>query len=417
MRASNYRKNLLINKDTWKFIWGGLAVVLLAGVIFFFTYYKVDSVEVMGSSHYSEEEVKEMILRGPLASNSVLAPVLYSKSSSGDIPFVEGFSVTQINRSTICISVKEKKPVGCIPYLDSFVYFDRNGIFIEGSKTRDESVPYFDGIQVSHVVMNEKLPIKGTTVLNTAVALSTIFQKNQMVPDHIQFDENYQISLLYGDITVLLGKDKYLENKMTRVLAILPMLTGEKGILHLENISENSTNINFEREISEITAENWTGGYDENGEFTGDGEYDENGKHVGAKPKTELDYALESWVGGYDEEGDYTGAGEYDSDGNYVGPAPTQESLDANGDWKGGYQEDGSYTGAGQYDREGNYVGENPGGEVSADSQWNEEGAYDSQEGDSWENQEDIIGEEESYGAEEGSYDTEDSYGNLDDSY
>lgn len=360
MRTSNYRKSLQIDKKTWKIIWGGLAAMVLAGIIFFFTYYKVEQVEVMGSSHYSEEEMKEMILRGPLASNSVLAPVLYTKKETGNIPFVDGFTVTQINRNTICISVKEKQPVGCIPYLDSYVYFDRNGIFIEGSKTRDESVPYFDGIQVNHVIMDEKLPIKGTTVLNTAVALSTIFQKNEMIPDHIQFDQSYNISLVYGDITVLLGKDKDLEEKMSRVLAILPMVVGQKGILHMENVT-NSTKNTFDVEVEEITAENWNGGYDENGDYTGDGEYDENGKHIGPKPVTELDYALESWVGGYDEEGDYTGAGEYDAYGNYVGPAPTKESLEANGDWNGGYLEDGSYNGSGEYDREGNYVGPNPG--------------------------------------------------------
>lgn len=40
-------------------------------------------------------------------------------------------------------------------------------MFVEGDKTRDESVPYFEGIQVKKVVMNEKLPIKDA-VLNTA---------------------------------------------------------------------------------------------------------------------------------------------------------------------------------------------------------------------------------------------------------
>ena len=104
--------------------------------------------------------------------------------------------------------------MGCIPYLDSFIYFDRNGIFIEGDKTRDESVPFFDGIQVDRVVQDEKLPIEDT-VLNTAVALSTIFAKNDNTPDHIQFDEKGSISLLYGDITVQLGRDQFLEDKMT----------------------------------------------------------------------------------------------------------------------------------------------------------------------------------------------------------
>ena len=56
------------------------------------------------------------------------------------------------------------------------------------------------------VVMNEKLPIKDA-VLNTAVALSTIFAKNDLQPDYIQLEDDSTIDLIYGDITVKLGKD------------------------------------------------------------------------------------------------------------------------------------------------------------------------------------------------------------------
>lgn len=316
-----------MSKKTKKIIAGVIAAGVLVAAIAFFSYYKVNSVEVRGTSHYTDEEVKKMVLKGPMASNSVLAPLFCSTTKTEDIAYVDGFKVTQLNRNTICISVKEKKTVGCIRYLDSYVYFDRNGIFVEGSRTRDETVPYFDGIQVDKIVMDEKLDIKGDTVLNTAVALSTIFQKNDMIPDHIQFDSSYSISLIYGDITVQLGKDEDLEEKMNRVIAILPKIQGKKGILHMESVSTDSNT--FEEEQEEITAENWNGGYDENGDYTGDGEYDENGNYVGAKPKTALDEAIENWNGGYDEEGDYTGDGEYDESGNYVGPKPTQESLDA----------------------------------------------------------------------------------------
>ena len=401
MRNSNYRKKLQINRKFWYVAGGAIAAALAAAVIFFFVYFRVENVEVMGSSHYTDEEVREMILRGPLASNSVLAPMLYSRDEVDDVLFVEGFSVTQLNRNTIAISVKEKQPVGCIPYLDSYIYFDRTGVFIEGSRQRDESVPYFDGIQVNRVVMGEKLPIKGETVLNTAVALATIFQKNQMIPDHIQFDNNYHISLLYGDIMVLLGKDQYLEDKMTRVIAILPMIEGKKGILHVESVTDSVKTITFEEEMEEITAENWPGGYDENGDYTGYDEYDEEGNYVGPRPMSELDYALEAWVGGYDEELDYTGVGEYDANGNYVGAAPTQEELDANGDWKGGYEEDGSYTKTGEYDREGNYVGTNP----NAGTDSPEEGTYE-EYGD----YEDTGYEEESSGYEGDSEENWDEY-------
>lgn len=340
-------------------ITGLIVVLLLAGVIFFFTYYQVDEVQVMGSSHYSEKQIKKMVLRGPMASNSILAPIIYTKKNTKDVPFVEGYTVTRLNRHTICVSIKEKDIVGCIPYLDSYIYFDRNGTFIESATERNEKIPFFDGIKVKHVIYNEELPIKDKMVMNTAVALSTIFQKNDKIPDHIEFSDDGQISLLYGDITVKLGKDEYLEDKMTRVLAILPLISDKKGILHAENVNDNSKMITLEQEKDETSdsSETWTGGYDEEGNYTGEGEYDENGNYVGAKPQTDLEYALSKWVGGYDEEGDYTGTGEYDADMNYVGPAPTEESMAANGSWTGGYREDGSYDGASEYDRDGNYVG------------------------------------------------------------
>ena len=390
---------------------GLIAVLLLAGVIFFFTYYQVDEVQVMGSSHYSEKQIKKMVLRGPMASNSVLAPLIYTKKNTKDVPFVEGYTVTRLNRHTICVSVKEKDIVGCIPYLDSYIYFDRNGTFIESSTERNEKIPFFDGIKVKHVIYNEELPIKDKMVMNTAVALSTIFQKNDKIPDHIEFSDDGQISLLYGDITVKLGKDEYLEDKMTRVLAILPLISDKKGILHAENVNDNSKMITLEQETDETTdsSETWTGGYDEEGNYTGEGEYDENGNYVGAKPQTDLEYALSNWVGGYDEEGDYTGTGEYDANMNYVGPAPTEESMAANGDWKGGYREDGGYDGVSEYDRDGNYVGSVEDAQNSDSSDSTSEDGDSSGDGSGSGDTDTSDSEDQSYdGSDNGDYDYSD---------
>lgn len=377
MKENSYGKKSSMSKKAKKMTGYIIGIGILTAMIVFFSYYKVDSVEVRGTSHYTDEEVKVMVLRGPLASNSVLAPMLYSTTNTDDVAFVDAFKVTQLNRNTICISVKEKKPVGCIHYLDSYIYFDRNGIFVEGSKTRDESVPYFDGIQVNKVVMDEKLDIKGETVLNTAVALSTIFQKNDKIPDHIQFDSSYSISLIYGDVTVQLGKDENLEEKMNRVLAILPNLTGKKGILHMESVSSDMNTFEEEQEEVEITAENWNGGYD--------------------------------------EEGDYTGAGEYDADGNYVGPKPTQESLDAAaGESDSSDNQDGSGSDSAYSD--GTYADgseENQGSQDGTGSDWNGDSYGDS--GDGSDSSQDAYEEYSSDGSEDynsdGSYSGDSGYG------
>lgn len=392
MRTSNYRK-IKISKNAARKIAIAAGAAVIIGIAFFFSFFHVSHVEVMENSHYSKDEIKEMVLTGAFSSNSILAPLTCSKNNVSDIPYIEGYSVSRSGRNSIVISVREKNVVGCLPYLDSYIYFDRNGYFVEGDRNRDKSVPYFEGLQMKKVVMNEKLPIKDT-VLNTAVALSTIFAKNDMTPDYIEMAEDYTINLIYGDVIVKLGKDKYLEDKMSRAIAILPQITGEKGILHMENITESSKTVTFEKEEEEVTAENWTGGYDENGDYTGDGEYDENGNYVGAKPKSALDYAIENWVGGYDEDGDYTGEGEYDADINYVGEKPTQELIDSFGDWTGGYNESGGFDGVSEYDKDGNYVGPKP---ESTDSSESDSSDESDESDDSYDYSEDTYDEESDY--------------------
>lgn len=327
----------------------------------FFTTYEVKNVEVRGNAKYSEEEVKAMVLKGPFAGNSVLAPFFCSKKESDGTYLVDSWNVTRLSKDSIAINFYEKKPVGSIRYLDSYVYFDRKGTFVGSSLDCDESIPFFDGITVHQVTYDEKLPVKGTDVLNTAGTLATIFQKGDRLPDFVQFDDKNQVSLVFDDITAYFGKNENLDDKVTRTLAILPKLEGKKGILHLESVSENNKTITFE-ETGESSPdaqveEEWEGGYDASGNYTGDGEYNEKGKYVGAKPLSDLENAIENWAGGYDGEGDYTGSGEYDEQGNYAGAMPDEDSFAALGSYRGGYTEDGRFTWTGEFDRHGNYVG------------------------------------------------------------
>ena len=138
MRTSNYKKFKLTKSAAKK---TGLAVgaILLTGIIFFFSFFHVTHVEVMENTHYSKKELKKMILTGAFSSNSILAPITCSKAKVENVPYVESYSVSRSGRNSIVIGVKEKNVVGCIPYLDSYIYFDRNGKFIESSRTRDES--------------------------------------------------------------------------------------------------------------------------------------------------------------------------------------------------------------------------------------------------------------------------------------
>ena len=304
MRTSNYHKKWKLNKKTIRILLGSGAGLVIVWIIAFFVYFRVENVEVMVSDRYTEEEIREMVLRGPLAYNSVLAPGLYSNSVE-DVPFVEGFEVRQVNRNTIAISVIEKQPVGCIPFLDCYMYFDRTGKIIESSTERDEKIPYFEGLEVDSVALEDELAIEDESVLNTAVSLARIFEKNDLIPDHIYFDANYAITLEYGDITVMLGKDSYLEDKMARLIAILPKISGQKGILHMENVTADVKTITFEQEETDTGTDT---GEDTSGEtdtYTDTGETSDTNAEEGYSEEeyTENEYGDETYTeDGYAED-------------------------------------------------------------------------------------------------------------------
>lgn len=60
MRESNYGKRPPMSKRTKKMLAGMIGAGVMVAVIVFFSYYKVDTVEVRGVSDYTDEEVKNM---------------------------------------------------------------------------------------------------------------------------------------------------------------------------------------------------------------------------------------------------------------------------------------------------------------------------------------------------------------------
>lgn len=227
---------------------GAVLVLLLAagGLLGFWSFFRIQEVGVVGSTHYSEEQIKKIVLRGPLAGNSVLAPLLCSRDRTEEISFIDAIDVSYVNPHEVLISIKEKQSIGCVRYLDCYVYFDREGVVIESTVEKDGEVPYYEGMEPGSVCIDQPLAVRSSQFLDTAVNLFQIFQTGVADPDRIRIDGKSALTLFYGEIQVMLGKDKYLDDKMARVDAILPMLEGKKGTLHMENITSERKTVTFE---------------------------------------------------------------------------------------------------------------------------------------------------------------------------
>jgi len=288
------------NKKTKRIIIGSILLFFCVGILSFIMIFHVEDVEVMGNTRYTEEEMKEMVLNGPVSSNSLIISWLKGNQKTEDIPFVNSYKVERISNHKIRIIVNEKQIIGYVQYMKSFMYFDKDGYVVESgsavvdaengqaevikpeaveviqpesveedTRTKEatyqvavKDVPLIEGLDVGKVAVGEQLTIENKNVFNTILGITRMVEKFQIQPDKVVFDEEYNITLIYGDIRVSLGKDDLLEEKITRTAAILPKLAGQSGVLHLEDYTDGMTNIIFSKDVAETTSADAAGSQD-----------------------------------------------------------------------------------------------------------------------------------------------------------
>ena len=211
--------------------------------------FTVEKVVVTGNEHYEDALIEEWVLNDEYSWNTLYVYLKYRFSEPESIPFVDTMEVTMEIPHTINIHVYEKGLLGYV-YLSSLgqnAYIDKDGFVIEMSSEVIEGVPRISGLSLDSVVLYEKLPVKSKSVLKNLLTLTQTLKKYELVPDNIVYEEDKTYTLEYESVKVLLGTAENFSNKVLRLSHIMPKLEGLNGTLHLENWTENSTDITFEK--------------------------------------------------------------------------------------------------------------------------------------------------------------------------
>ena len=235
-------------KKRWKAI--GLtflitALFLAIAALVVIKVFVVEKVKVTGNEHYPDDAMEDWLLDDEYCWNSLYVYFKYKFVEPEEMPFVDTMEVFLESPHTLRIEVYEKALLGRV-YIDALgqnAYFDKDGFVVELSS----EVPVVSGLEVEQIVLYEKLPIKGKNILKNLLSLTQMLKKYEQVPENIKYGEEGSYTLQYGGIKVLVGSAENLNEKIVRLSHVLPQLDGEKGTLHLESWTENTTDITFER--------------------------------------------------------------------------------------------------------------------------------------------------------------------------
>ena len=226
----------------------GIITTFLAIALFLSYHYAVRHVIVEGNKHYSAQEVQSMVLKGYLGDNSLYLSLKYKNKEIKGIPFIDTMDVIIVSNDTIKISVYEKALAGYVEYLGRYMYFDNDGMIVEAAKVTTKGIPQVTGLNFDHVVLYEKLPVENDEIFQNILTITKLLNKYDVICDKIQFDSSYNVTLGYGKVKVNIGKLENLDEKLMQLPYILPSLEGESGTLDLQNYTQESKSVSFEKD-------------------------------------------------------------------------------------------------------------------------------------------------------------------------
>ena len=223
-----------------------VVAVILATVYYVISTYSIKTVYVEGNVHYTQEEIKEIVMEGPLGTNSLYLSFKYRNKGVENVPFVDVMDVSVLAPDTIQITVYEKALAGYIEFMDSYMYFDRDGYIVETSNVKTLGVPWIVGLDFDHVVLGEKIPVEDDSVFASIMNITNLLDDAGLNADKIYFRSDLEVVLFFGDVRVMLGDADHLEEKIMVLPTFLEDLTGKKGTLRMEDFTQEGDMIVFE---------------------------------------------------------------------------------------------------------------------------------------------------------------------------
>ena len=221
----------------------------LGGAMYVKTAYTIHTVYVEGNLHYTEDEIKGIVMEGFLGDNSLYLSWKYKNKGIEGIPFVDVVDVSILAPDTIKISVYEKALTGYVRHLNTYVYFDKDGYVVESSAIRTVGVHQIVGLTFGHVVVGEKLPVDDDRVFGEILDITRLLKKYSLIADKIVFDMTGELTLHFGGVKVALGGDEItLEDKLMLLPELLVNLEGKKGTLQMQTYDEDGGKYVFKPE-------------------------------------------------------------------------------------------------------------------------------------------------------------------------
>lgn len=222
-------------------------VLLIIGIAAYLSTFRLTAIEVSGCVVVSEDAVKDSIMQSGYAGNTLKLIIGNKLDKLDPIPFVDKLDIEYLSKNKVSVTVYEKSIAGCISYMDSYVFFDKDGVILESTSKMIKGVPCIKGLSFDSWEKHERLPINDDKKFQFILTITQLIEKYELDIDSIKFTTENEIILTHGDITIELGEGEYLAIQMMNLGSILEGLEGLKGTLYMKDFNSDDATASFSR--------------------------------------------------------------------------------------------------------------------------------------------------------------------------
>ena len=231
-----------------------LVAILGASAAVVLGVFRIRSIDVRGNERYSAEQIRDDLIYDFKTRNTLYFSWKYrSDEPAADAPYLKSVQAIMLSPTSVRIVVKEGQMVGRVQFEDKNVYYDADGVVQEISDTIYAGIPLVTGVEIETPQPYQKLVTKNASLLRTMLNITLLLIKNELIPDSVTFDANQNMILRLGPVTVQLGQDEYLEEKIANLVSIYPEIKGEAGTLNMEGFTGRNEAITFKADADTAT--------------------------------------------------------------------------------------------------------------------------------------------------------------------
>ncbi len=218
-------------------------VFLAFGVAIFMNFTTMSEVETEGLTAYERKEFLKKTGYNDSFGNTY---IYYFKNKFKDHPeiaFIEKYEVTIVNKNKVMITVYENDILGAVKVMSNYFYFNREGVIIATSVDRKKDVPLVKGLEFTEVVVHEPLKTQKNTIFESIMEISNLLTKYSIQVSEIIYDDNNNISLVSGNLIIIMGTKATYERQLGAIAEIYERAALTGGTIDLRNYSETNTTI------------------------------------------------------------------------------------------------------------------------------------------------------------------------------